>query len=129
MVHEEAERRGPQPNVSTFAFTATPKPKTLELFGTSQEDASFRPFHLYSMLQAIEEGFILDVLENYTTFETYWRLHKNFEDDPKFDKRKATYLVRSHVDLHPHAIAQKVAIMVELFAEHVQSMIGGIEHD
>ena len=89
------EKRGRLPNLSTFAFTATPKPKTLELFGTKRADGKFAPFHLYSMRQAIEEGFILDVLENYTTYKAYWRLLKKIEDDPQYDKTKAQYLLKS----------------------------------
>ena len=88
------EKRGRLPNLSTFAFTATPKPKTLELFGTKRADGKFEPFHLYSMRQAIEEGFILDVLANYTTYKAYWRLLKKVEDDPRYDKRKAQYLLQ-----------------------------------
>ena len=119
-----ARRRQPD-NVSTFAFTATPKPKTLELFGVRRPDGSFAPFHLYSMRQAIEEGFILDALENYTTYKAYWRLLKTIEDDPSYDKSKASYLLRSFVDLHPHAIDEKVRIMVEHFTSKSQSEIGG----
>ena len=119
-----ARRRQPA-NVSTFAFTATPKPKTLELFGTRRPDGSFAPFHLYSMRQAIEEGFILDVLERYTTYRAYWRLFKKIEDDPRYDKSKAAYLLKSFVDLHPHAIEEKVRIMVEHFTAKSQSEIGG----
>ena len=118
-------RRQQPANVSTFAFTATPKPKTLELFGTRRPDGSFAPFHLYSMRQAIEEGFILDVLESYTTYKAYWRLLKTIEDDPRYDKSKASYLLRSFVDLHPHAIDQKVRIMIEHFAAKSQSEISG----
>ena len=118
-------RRQQPTNVSTFAFTATPKPKTLELFGTRRPDGSFAPFHLYSMRQAIEEGFILDVLESYTTYKAYWRLLKTIEDDPRYDKSKASYLLRSFVDLHPHAIDEKVRIMVEHFTGKSQSEIGG----
>jgi type I restriction enzyme, R subunit len=121
----EMERRGRLPNLSTFAFTATPKPRTLELFGTKRADGKFQPFHLYSMRQAIEEGFILDVLANYTTYATYWRLLKKVEDDPRYDKSKAEYLLKSFVDLHPHAIGEKVRIMVEHFAAQVQNEIGG----
>ena len=121
----EMEKRGRLPNLSTFAFTATPKPKTLELFGTKHPDGSFAPFHLYSMRQAIEEGFILDVLGNYTTYTTYWRLWKTVEDDPRYDKRKAAFLLKSFVELHPHAIGEKVRIMIEHFAEQVQNQIGG----
>ena len=119
-----ARRRQPS-NVSTFAFTATPKPKTLELFGMRRQDGSFAPFHLYSMRQAIEEGFILDVLESYTTYRAYWRLFKKIEDDPRYDKSKAAYLLRSFVDLHPHAIDEKVRIILEHFIGKSQSEIGG----
>jgi len=121
----EVEKRGRLPNLSTFAFTATPKPKTLELFGTKRADGKFVPFHLYSMRQAIEERFILDVLANYTTYKAYWRLLKKVEDDPRYDKKKAEYLLKSFVELHPHAIGEKVRICVEHFALQVQSEIGG----
>ena len=122
---EQMARRKQPPNVSTFAFTATPKPKTLELFGTRRDDGSFAPFHLYSMRQAIEEGFIRDVLESYTTYQAYWRLFKKIEGDPRYDKSKAHYLLRSFVDLHPHAIDEKVRIMVEHFTSKSQSDIDG----
>ncbi len=108
-----------------FAFTATPKPKTLELFGTKNEKGEFDAFHLYSMRQAIEEGFILDVLRNYTTYTAYWRLLKTIEDDPHYEKSKAAYLLKSFVELHPHAINEKVRIMVEHFAAQVQNQIDG----
>ncbi len=121
----EVEKRGRLANLSTFAFTATPKPKTLELFGTRRADGKFEPFHLYSMRQAIEEGFILDVLTNYTTYTAYWRLLKKVEGDPRYDKKKAQYLLKSFVELHPHAIGEKVRIMVEHFAAQVQNEIGG----
>ncbi len=121
----EAVKRGHVPNLSLFAFTATPKPKTLELFGTKRPDGRFAPFHLYSMRQAIEEGFILDVLQNYTTYKAYWRLLKKIENDPRYDKQKAEYLLKSFVELHPHAIAERVKICVEHFAAQVQGEIGG----
>jgi len=121
----EMEKRGRLPNLSTFAFTATPKPKTLELFGTKRPDGKFAPFHLYSMRQAIEEGFILDVLANYATYKAYWRLLKKVEDDPSYDKKKAEYLLKSFVELHPHAIGEKVKVCVEHFAAKVQGEIGG----
>ncbi|HLT36318.1 MAG TPA: DEAD/DEAH box helicase family protein, partial [Enhygromyxa sp.] len=121
----EAVKRGHVPNLSLFAFTATPKPKTLELFGVKRPDGRFAPFHLYSMRQAIEEGFILDVLQNYTTYKAYWRLLKTVENDPRYDKRKAEYLLKSFVELHPHAIAEKVKICVDHFATQVQGEIGG----
>jgi type I restriction enzyme R subunit len=121
----EMEKRGLPPNVSMFAFTATPKPKTLELFGQKRADGEFDPTHLYSMRQAIEERFILDVLRNYTTYTAYWRLLKTTEDDPHYDKSKASHLLKSFVELHPHAIGEKVRIMVEHFATQVQDRIGG----
>jgi len=121
----EIEKRGPLPNLSTFAFTATPKSKTLELFGRKRSDGKFEPFHLYSMRQAIEEGFIVDVLANYTTYTAYWRLLKKIEDDPRYDKKKAEYLLKSFVELHSHAINEKVRIMVEHFATKVQGEIKG----
>jgi type I restriction enzyme R subunit len=121
----EMEKRGRLSNLSTFAFTATPKPKTLELFGTKQPDGKFAPFHLYSMRQAIEEGFILDVLANYATYKAYWRLLKKVEDDPRYDRKKAEYLLKSFVELHPHAIGEKVKICVEHFAAKVQGEIAG----
>ena len=121
----EMEKRGRLPNLSMFAFTATPKAKTLELFGTRRADGKFEPFHLYSMRQAIEEGFILDVLENYTTYKAYWRLLKKIEDDPRYDKSKAEYLLKSFVELHPHAIGEKVKIMAAHFAANVQGEVAG----
>ncbi len=124
VVVAQMKRRGRLPNASTFAFTATPKEKTLELFGTERADGSFAPFSLYSMRQAIEEGFILDVLENYTTYQTYWKLLKTIRDDPRYDKPKAKALLRSFVDLHEHAIAKKVEIVVEHFRQHVAHRIG-----
>ena len=122
-IHEEIRSRGRLPNLSTFAFTATPKPKTLELFGRKRPDGRFEPFHRYSMRQAIEEGFILDVLASYTTYKAYWRLLKKIEDDPRYDRRQAEYLLKSFVDLHPHAIGEKIAICVEHFATQVEGAI------
>lgn len=125
IVLKEMERRGQLPNVSTFAFTATPKSKTLELFGSKRSDGSFVPYHRYSMRQAIEEGYILDVLLNYTTYKSYWRLIKKIENDPLYEKSKAIYLLKRFVDLHSHAIDQKVRIIVEHFREIVMERIGG----
>ena len=121
----EMKRRGRLPNVSYFAFTATPKNKTLELFGRKRSDGKFEPFSLYSMRQAIEEKFILDVLENYTTYQSYWALLKKVKDDPNYDREKAEYLLKSFVGLSPHTIEKKVAIMVEHFRNHVLPRIGG----
>ena len=118
-------KRGKQPNISFFAFTATPKAKTLEMFGTMGEDGLPRPFHLYSMRQAIEEGFILDVLQNYVTYKTYFKLAKKIQDDPAFDRAKATKALTRYVSLHPHNIAQKTEIMVEHFRRVTRHKIGG----
>lgn len=120
-----ARSRGPMDNVSMFAFTATPKEKTLQLFGEEQPDKSYEPFSLYSMKQAIEERFIMDVLENYTTYRVYWNLLKKVKDDPRYDAQKAKYLARLFADLHPHSIKEKVAIIVEHFTEHAAHRIGG----
>ena len=120
-----AKARGPLPNASIFAFTATPKEKTLQLFGEKQEDGSYAPFSLYSMRQAIEERFIMDVLQNYTTYHVYWNLLKKVQDDPKYDRKKAAYLARLFVDMHEHSINEKVQIIVEHFHEHSAHRIGG----
>ena len=118
-------KRGQQPNISFFAFTATPKYKTLEVFGTPSADGKPQPFHLYSMRQAIEEGFILDVLRNYITYKTYYRLIKSIEDDPKVEKRKAARALARFMSLHPHNLAQKTEVMVEHFRHFTQHKIGG----
>jgi type I restriction enzyme, R subunit len=119
------ESRGRQKNLSFFAFTATPKAKTLEVFGRKDSDGSPRPFHLYSMRQAIEENFIIDVLTNYTTYTTYWKLLKASGDDPKVPKREAAAQLARFVSLHPHNIAQKTEVMVEHFRGRVKHKIGG----
>jgi len=119
------ESRGPQKNLSFFAFTATPKAKTLEVFGRKDEDGKPRPFHLYSMRQAIEEGFILDVLKNYTTYKTYWKLLKKTADDPNVPKRETAAQLARFVSLHPHNIAQKTEVIVEHFRSRVRHKIGG----
>jgi len=117
--------RGKQKNLSFFAFTATPKAKTLEVFGHRDAEGKPIPFHLYSMRQAIEEGFILDVLKNYTTYKTYYRLVKAIEDDPKVNKKQATSQLARFMSLHPHNIAQKTEVMVEHFRAKVRHKIGG----
>jgi type I restriction enzyme R subunit len=118
-------KRGKQPNISFFAFTATPKYKTLEVFGQDGPDGKPQPFHLYSMRQAIEEGFILDVLKNYTTYKTYYRLIKAIEDDPEVDQKKAARALARFLSLHPHNIAQKTEVMVEHFRHFTKHKIGG----
>jgi type I restriction enzyme R subunit len=120
--------RGRQENISFFAFTATPKAKTLELFGQKEEFTSgtrYVPFHLYSMRQAIDEGFILDVLANYTTYKTYWKIEKKIEEDPKHDKSRAKAAIARFVSLHPTNLAQKAEIIVEHFRQHTAHKIGG----
>jgi type I restriction enzyme, R subunit len=112
-------------NASFFAFTATPKPKTLELFGTRREDGTFDAFHLYPMRQAIDEGFILDVLEHYTTYQAYWNLLKRIDQDPRYEKGKASALLRRFVELHPHAVEDKIATIVEHFNTQVAHHIDG----
>jgi type I restriction enzyme R subunit len=120
--------RGHQDNVSFFAFTATPKAKTLELFGKrtdTPEGPRFLPFHLYSMRQAIDEKFILDVLECYTTYKTYWRIEKAIADDPAHDRARARAAIARFVSLHPTNLAQKAEIIVEHFRQHTAGKIGG----
>lgn len=117
--------RGRQPNISFFAFTATPKGKTLELFGRIGHTGKPEPFHLYSMRQAIEEGFILDVLQNYTTYKTYFKLVKAMEDDPNLPKKKAARALAKFLVLHPTNISQKIEIIVEHFRNHVKHHLGG----
>ncbi len=117
--------RGKQDNISFFAFTATPKYKTLEVFGTKNKQGKPQPFHLYSMRQAIEEGFILDVLENYTTYELYYKLSKAIEDDPQLNKKKASKAIGKYVSLHPHNLSQKTEIIIEHFRKVTSKMIGG----
>ena len=119
------QKRGPQENISLFAFTATPKPKTLEVFGTKDSEGKPKPFHLYSMRQAIEEGFILDVLKNYTTYETYYRFSKTIEEDPELNKKKAVKAIGRFASLHPTNIAQKTEVMVEHFRQITIKKIGG----
>lgn len=118
-------KRGRQPNISFFAFTATPKYKTLEVFGRVGTDGRPAPFHLYSMRQAIEEGFILDVLRNYTTYKTYFGLIKSIEEDPNVSKRKAAKALARFMTLHPHNLEQKTEIMVEHFRASTRHKIGG----
>lgn len=122
---EELKTRGPQNHISYFAFTATPKNKTLELFGTRDENGKMVAHHIYSMRQAIEENFILDVLKNYTTFERYFKLVKTIPADNEYEKKKAIRLLTSHVDLTPHAIEQKASIMLDHFIEKVESSVQG----
>lgn len=106
-------------NASYFAFTATPKNTTLEKFGQLQPDGTFQPFHLYSMKQAIEEGFILDVVANYTTYRSYYEISKSIEDNPLFDSKKAQKKLRAYVEGSQETIDVKAEIMIEHFIPHV----------
>lgn len=124
-INEEAKKRGRLPNVSIFAFTATPKPKTLELFGIKRDDGKYEAFSLYTMRQAIEEKFILDVLQNYTTYKAYWSLLKKITDDPRYERKKASALLRSFVEHHEATVKKKVAIMVDHFMNQSMHQIGG----
>ena len=128
-VREQIERsaaaRGQQPNISFFAFTATPKYKTLQVFGDKDENGKPKPFHLYSMRQAIEEGFILDYIAGYTTYELYFKLTKAIEEDPNLNKKKAAKAIGKFVSLHPHNLAQKTEIIIEHFRDIVSKKIGG----
>lgn len=122
-IQKRMEARRLMSNASYFAFTATPKNKTLELFGTPSEagngKTSHRPFHTYSMKQAIEEDFIKDVLKNYTPYESYYRIQKSVEDDPEFDVKKAQKKIRHYVETHEHAVRQKAEIMVNHFHDKI----------
>lgn len=124
-LNQVIESRGRQANLSFFAFTATPKGKTLELFGRKGPSGLPEPIHIYSMRQAIEEGFILDVLQNYTTYKMYYNLLKAAEDDPQLPKKKATKQLAKFTTLHPHNIEQKTEVMIEHFRHSVKHRVGG----
>ena len=116
---------GKHKNLSFFAFTATPKATTLEMFGTEHEDGSFHPFHIYSMRQAIEEGFILDVLQNYMTYDTCFKIAKTITENPDVPASRAAKLIRKFEELHPYNISQKTQIIVETYLETTRNKIGG----
>jgi len=117
--------RGRQPNMSFFGFTATPKYRTLEVFGQPGPDGKPEPFHLYSMRQAIDEEFILDVLRHYITYKAYLRLVKSTADDPQVERHQAAKALARFMSLHPHNIAQKTEVMVEHFRTFTRHKIGG----
>lgn len=124
-IRKSIQARGKQDNLSFFAFTATPKAKTIEVFGTQDANGKPKPFDVYSMKQAIEEGFILDVLNNYTTYKTFFKLSKEIEDDPEINKKQAATAIARFLSLHPHNLAQKTEVMVEHFRQIVSKKIGG----
>ena len=125
-IEQEIARTGKQDNVSIIAFTATPKATTLQLFGTTQPDGSKAPFDVYSMKQAIEEGFILDVLDNYTTYKTYYQLNKVVEEDPELKTTLAKRKIAKFVELSDENINQKVEIIMDHFISHdIMAELGG----
>lgn len=125
LIRQVIEQQGPQAHISLFAFTATPKPSTITKFGTLDKEGKPRPFHVYSMRQAIEEGFILDVLENYVTYATYYRFSKRIEDDPELNKRKAAKAIGRFASLHPTNLAQQTEVMIEHFRQVTMKKISG----
>ncbi|WP_346879395.1 type I restriction endonuclease subunit R [Clostridium sp. UBA3061] len=125
-IMDEIKRNGKQDNISMFAFTATPKPATLDMFGVEVPGSERKEaFHLYSMKQAIEEGFILDVLKNYVTYKTYFEVRQIVDQDPNLPKTKTKRKIAKCRDLHPTNISQKVGIIIEHFKENVMHKIGG----
>ncbi len=122
---DEIKRNGKQENVSFFAFTATPKPTTLQLFGRINKDGHGEAFHTYSMKQAIEEGFILDVLQNYITYKTFYQVNKAIQDDPTLETKKAKRQIARTAELHDTNIAQRVEVIVEHFRTTVMQELDG----
>ena len=122
---DELAAHGQHKNLSFFAFTATPKDKTLQMFGEKQQNGKFKAFHIYSMQQAIEEEFILDVLKNYTTYNHYFEIIKKVEDDPELDSSKGATAIRRFESLHPHNLSQKTVIIIEHFRSITKNKIGG----
>ena len=122
---KELLSHGRHKNLSFFAFTATPKQKTLEMFGQRHEDGTFRPFHVYSMKQAIEEGFIHDVLANYMTYKTCYKIAKNTPENPELPQTEAVKAIKRYESLHSYNLQQKTSIMVEYFRDVTKKKIGG----
>ncbi|MCB0988939.1 MAG: type I restriction endonuclease subunit R [Microthrixaceae bacterium] len=126
LIAEAVAARATQPNLSFFAFTATPKARTVELFGTlDQVSGNKGPFHVYSMRQAIEEGFILDVLRQYTTFDVFWKVRQSGHGDPEVAKAKASATIAKAISLHEHNVAQRAKIIVDHFREHIAHQLDG----
>ena len=125
-IEEEMEKRGKRDNLSYFAFTATPKKKTLRLFGTQVSSEDYIPFHIYSMNQAIEENFILDVLKHYSTYEGYFKIVKTAAEDKIVEAKKASRALMRYVDTHHLNIATKAQVIVEHFKTHTQPKIGRV---
>ena len=125
IITDEIKRNGKQANVSMFAFTATPKPTTIQLFGRLNTKGQREAFHVYSMKQAIEEGFILDVLQNYTEYSTFYQINKEIEDDPRCKTNSAKRQIARFVELHETNIAQRIEVIVEHFRTTVMQELGG----
>lgn len=125
IITDEIKKNGKQSNVSIFAFTATPKATTLQLFGRLNPKGQYEAFHIYSMKQAIEEGFILDVLQNYTTYDTYYQINKNILDDPQYKTSEAKRKITRFAMLHDTNIAQRIEVIIEHFRTTVMSELGG----
>lgn len=117
--------QGKHRNLSFFAFTATPKEKTIEMFGTQNADGSFSPFHVYSMMQAIDEGFILDVLKNYMTYSTSYKIAKEIDDNPEMPKTEAVKAIAKYQSFHPWVLRQKTEVIIEQFREVTMNAIDG----
>lgn len=126
IIVDEISRNGKQPNVSIFAFTATPKPTTLQLFGKVNAKGQREAFHIYSMKQAIEEGFILDVLQNFTEYKTFYQINKEIEEDPRCKTVEAKRQIARFVELHETNIAQRIEVIIEHFRTTVMNEIGGM---
>jgi len=124
-IRKSMQARGKQENLSFFGFTATPKPKTIEVFGTPDASGIPKPFHLYSMRQAIQEGFIMDILKGYMTYKTYFKVSKSIEDNPKVNKKKAARAIARYLSLHPYNLTQKTEVIIEHFRQIVAKKIGG----
>jgi type I restriction enzyme R subunit len=125
VIRKELESRGKQKHISFFGFTATPKPKTLEIFGKKTTDGKFVPFHIYSMKQSIAEGFTLDVLEHYTTYKRYFKVQQTGQEDIELPEGKVKRELVNFVDSHPEVIRQKVAIILEHFVSKGSKEIAG----
>lgn len=126
IIADEIARTGKQANVSMFAFTATPKPTTLQLFGLLNTKGQREAFHVYSMKQAVEEGFILDVLQNYTTYDTFYQINKEIEEDPRCKTTEAKRQIARFVELHETNISQRIEVIVEHFRTSVMTELGGM---
>lgn len=125
VIANEIARNGKQPNVSMFAFTATPKPTTLQMFGRENKNGQKEAFHIYSMKQAVEEGFILDVLQNYITYKTYYQLNKSIQDDPTLKTNEAKRQIARFIELHETNISQRIEVIIEHFRTTVMSELNG----